>query len=329
MKTRKLLIALLLPASFALSAFAGDDQDSLGLPGDNLDLYGTLELFKKSNSLEEFEKALNTESNKLNNLDLNGDGKTDYIRVEDHMESEAHAIRLSIAVNNTESQDVAVIEVEKTAEGTANLQIVGDEDLYGKGYLVEPKDEKEDGPKSGLDMPDDRYSDPRDPGIVFVNVWGWPCIRYIYAPVYVVWVSPWHWGYYPGWWYGWAPYPWPVYHKHYWYCHGYYYRSNNYHMYHAHKVYYAHRTTSPTYYKQYHGEHGGGNVKPGPYGNKDMKPGPKPGPKTMPGPKGSQKNTGPKNTAPKPKPMPGPRKSGGGAPKPMPGPKGGGGKGHK
>ena len=38
-----------------------NDAELLGLPGDNLDLYATLDLFQKSKTIEEFEKSLNAE----------------------------------------------------------------------------------------------------------------------------------------------------------------------------------------------------------------------------------------------------------------------------
>ena len=55
------------------------DTAILGLPGDNLDLYGVLSLFQKSKTIEDFEKALNEEKTGLNNLDLNLDNKVDFI----------------------------------------------------------------------------------------------------------------------------------------------------------------------------------------------------------------------------------------------------------
>src|SRR5688572_17479774 len=69
-------------------------QDSTGLPGDHFSLQGALDLFKKSTSVEDFEKQLNTESNHVNNLDLNGDKKIDYIRVIDKTKGDAHALIL-------------------------------------------------------------------------------------------------------------------------------------------------------------------------------------------------------------------------------------------
>ena len=48
-----------------------EQTDSLGLPGDNLNLYAVLDLFQKSETFEIFEKKLNEEDSKINNLDLN------------------------------------------------------------------------------------------------------------------------------------------------------------------------------------------------------------------------------------------------------------------
>jgi len=41
----------------------------LGLPGDNLDLYATLDLFQQSKTIEEFEASLNDKETGINNLD--------------------------------------------------------------------------------------------------------------------------------------------------------------------------------------------------------------------------------------------------------------------
>ncbi len=56
-------------------------SDSLGLPGDNLDLYAVLDLFQKSKTIEDFEKSLNLEKTAISNLDLNLDKKVDFIKV--------------------------------------------------------------------------------------------------------------------------------------------------------------------------------------------------------------------------------------------------------
>ena len=173
-------------------------SDSLGMLGDQLDLYGVLDLFKNSDNLEEFEKKLNSEDNEVNNLDLNNDDQIDYIRVIDYQDGNGHAIVLQVPVSETESQDVAVIELDNTANDQAHLQIVGDEDLYGKNYIVEPLD--------------DNNSVANSTTTVVVNVWTWRPVRYFYGPHYHAWVSPWRWSYYPGWWRPWRPMGWYAYH---------------------------------------------------------------------------------------------------------------------
>lgn len=232
MKTRSIFCALFLYLSLSASATVFAQEDSLGLPGDNLDLYGVLDLFKKSGNPEEFEKALNKEDNKLNNLDLNGDGQIDYIRVIDHNEKNAHTLVLQVSINDKESQDVAVIEIEKNADETARMQIVGDEDLYGKDYIIEPADETANKTSTKSSSPP-----------VIVNVYTWPSVRYIYHPTYVVWVSPWSWHVYPVWWTPWRPVYWSVYHPH-WYGHHYHHRVYTHNVVYAHNMYYGHRVVS-------------------------------------------------------------------------------------
>ena len=197
--------------------------DSLGLPGDNLNLYAVLKIFQESPTLEGFERQLNSEESRINNLDLDGDGKIDYIRVVDHIVGTMHDIVLQIAVTGTESQDVAVIQVEKTAENPARVQIIGDEALYGKDYVIEPNydpgSEKVEGvtPNPGYIGITSDTTLSLDGKTIIINrttqaeVAGWPIIRYIYLPDYRPWFSPWHYSYYPPWWDPWRPYFWHYY----------------------------------------------------------------------------------------------------------------------
>ena len=206
-----LAISLMALPIMAQNSDSSSPSDSTGMPGDNFSLQGALEMFKKAPSLEEFEKQLNSEDNAVNNLDLDGDGKTDYVRVIDNMDKDVHAIVLQVSVNEKESQDIAVIEIEKNGNESAILQITGDEDLYPANTIVEPIDEKAaPSSKNVKKGPDARI---KTVGIVF-NVWYWPCIRFIYAPAYVVWVSPWRWNHYPGWWRPWHPRSWGWHHAH-------------------------------------------------------------------------------------------------------------------
>jgi hypothetical protein len=217
--------------------------DSTGLTGDNFSLQGALEMFQKASSPEEFEKLLNAEDNHVNNLDLNEDGDIDYIRVIDNSEKNAHAFVLQAIVSETESQDIAVIELEKTGDTTAILQIIGDEDIYGEQLIVEPGRGEDDNSfihdfnNSVVSGPNAGYNnvEPR----IIINVWFWPSVRFVYAPVYVVWHSPWKWHHYPGWWRPWRPFAWHVWHP----FHRPYY--NHFAVVHTHRVTYAHRIYTP------------------------------------------------------------------------------------
>jgi hypothetical protein len=188
------------------------DDDSTGLPGDHFSLQGALEMFKKAASPEDFEKLINTENNAVNNLDLNEDGEIDYVQVIGKKEKDARIFILRVPVSATENQDIAVIEVEKTGEEAAVLQIVGDEDIYGEEVIVEASDGTDEerpvalsnishGPNAGS------FYKPH----AVVNVWFWPSVRFIYRPAYTVWVSPWRWRAYPAWWRPWRPYGWYAY----------------------------------------------------------------------------------------------------------------------
>lgn len=253
MKKNILFLAIMLTSLFSLPVFSqvNDEPVALGLPGDNLSLFAVLDIFQKSKTLEDFERALNDPDNKVNNLDLNDDGEIDYIKVEGHKEGNTHVIVLQVAVNSKETQDVAVIEVVKDKKNNIHVQIIGDEDLYGKNYVVEPADTAVSGtPNPGYkgDAPIivnnntvNNYNTTTNPSYVSTSVSAWPVVLFLFSPVYVVYRSPWHWGYYPPYWHPWRP----VYYHDYWGYHGHYYRSP-----------YYRRTTViryPRYYNNYAG----------------------------------------------------------------------------
>lgn len=242
-------LSLLLIAGF-LAGISAQAQvsgvDSTGLPGDQFSLQGALDLFKKSDSPESFEKALNEEGNHVNNLDLDGDGKTDYIRVIDHAGDGTHSLVLQVPVSSGEDQDIAVIEVEKTGNEEAVIQIVGDEEIYGEQVIVEPESA---GGQAVSFMYTSVNAGPAAPEMatdagVVVNVWLWPGVRFMFGAGYRPWVSPWRWGSYPGWWRPWHPVRWAVYHPwHMGFCRG-YAVVRTHRVIHAHRIYVPFRTTS-------------------------------------------------------------------------------------
>jgi hypothetical protein len=198
-KIKNVFTTLLLATLISCASLSqnNDDPEALGLPGDNLNLYAVLDIFQKSPTLEEFEKSINQKDNKINNLDLNHDQLVDYINVVHSQEGNFHSIILRVALTEKENQDVAVIEVNKDAAGNVDVQIIGDKDLYGKNYIVEPTNKKniEGTPNPGY----------VDVGVSVYYANDWPVIVHIFSPGYVLYRSPWYWGYYPSYWYPWAP----------------------------------------------------------------------------------------------------------------------------
>lgn len=222
------IIALLTTGLSTVSAQEWPEE-YLGLPGDNLNLYSVMKLFQESETLESFERKLNDENSGINNLDLNSDNLVDYIMVIDYVDGDVHNIVLRVALNRYENQDVAVFTVQRFNNGSVQIQLIGDEELYGKNYIVEPNY-------------DDNFGETPNPGytgrsgfsgnvtVIRTNTFevaAWPLIRFIYLPTYIAWHSLWHWGYYPSFWNPWRPWSWHYYYgyHYHWYPHYYsYYR---------------------------------------------------------------------------------------------------------
>ena len=140
---------------------------------EGLDLKMVAKLFAEAKNLEEFETMLNNPDSAFCNLDLNGDGQVDYLRVVETGEGNKRLIVLQAILAKDIYQDVASIYVEKDeAKNEVKVQIVGDEYVYGTNYIIEP-----------------------------VYVYRPVIYDWFWGPAWVAWSSPWYWGYYPGWWY--------------------------------------------------------------------------------------------------------------------------------
>ncbi len=172
-----------------------------------------MKLFQESETLEGFERNLNDENSRINNLDLNGDNLVDYIMVLDYVDNDAHNIVLRVALNRGEYQDVAVFTVVRHRDGAVQIQLIGDEALYGRNYIVEPIYADNEGltPNPGYLG---RSANNRNAQVVrttTIEINTWPMIRYIYRPGYTAWRSSWYWGYSPVWYNPWQPYYWHYY----------------------------------------------------------------------------------------------------------------------
>lgn len=198
------MMSALLAFLFLASTNAQRGYDRSGYDGDNFSLEGAIELFKNSRSIDDFERRLNTEDTWVNNLDLNYDGRIDYIRVEHIRQGDLHAIVLQVPINRHDVHDVAVIEIEKVGRRKAILQIIGDEDLYGQELIVEPYEG--DGYSNGRGGPSADYDFRRG----YVNVYYWTPVRHIFGRRYRPYISPYRWSYYPTWWSPWRQCGWDV-----------------------------------------------------------------------------------------------------------------------
>jgi hypothetical protein len=152
---------------------------------EGLDLKAVSELFKDSKDLEEFEKALNDPDVGINNLDLDEDGEVDFIRVVEEVADDTHVIILQVPLAENEFQDVATIEVEKSGEDEYNMQVHGNEVIYGVDYYMAP---------------------------TYVHIHAWPIITWIYRPVCRPYRSVFYFRSYPRWWKPYHPVTINVYH---------------------------------------------------------------------------------------------------------------------
>ncbi len=104
-----------------------------GTADQGLDLEALGVLAGQSKDAEEFEKKLNQKGG-VNNLDLDQDGRVEFLKVESEDEAGAKVLRITAVLSEFgEVQHVADIQVERVGQTeTANVQIQGNENIYGR-----------------------------------------------------------------------------------------------------------------------------------------------------------------------------------------------------
>ena len=152
----------------------------------DLDLNAVASLFGSSKDLADFEWRLNDPNSQISNLDLNGNGEVDYLRIIETTRYDIHLIIIQAVIGPDLYQDVATIEVARDRYNETTIQIVGDPYLYGRDYIIEPY----------------YVYTP----VIYNYFWG---SRY-YRPYY----SHYRWGYYPRHYRSWRPRPVPYYNRH-------------------------------------------------------------------------------------------------------------------
>ena len=173
---RVFLFILVLGSLFLVPHFAMADETvtvtaTTADISENLDLKTVATLFGQAKDLEQFEQMLNNPDSAFSNLDLNGDGEVDYLRVVETADGNRHLVVIQAVLAKDIYQDVASIFVEKDEKDQITVQVVGDEYIYGANYIIEPV---------YIYRP-------------YIYDWFW-------GASWVAWHSPYYWGYWPSWW---------------------------------------------------------------------------------------------------------------------------------
>ena len=170
-----LLLAICSSLMIPISSYADETVTVTATSSDiseNLDLKTVATLFGQAKDLEQFEQLLNNPDSAFSNLDLNGDGEVDYLRVIETADNNRHLVVIQAVLARDIYQDVASIFVEKdNTTQSVTIQVIGDEYIYGTNYIIEP---------------------------VYIHrplIYDW-----FWGTSWVCWHSPYYWGYYPHWW---------------------------------------------------------------------------------------------------------------------------------
>jgi hypothetical protein len=95
-----------------------------------LDLDAVTALAKKSKDAADFERLLNSQEEAVNNIDLNDDGKVDYINVTEYGSGDRRGFSLTTEISPGKTQEIATIDFQKEGE-KAVIQTTGNPTLYG------------------------------------------------------------------------------------------------------------------------------------------------------------------------------------------------------
>lgn len=180
----------------------------------NLDLNLVASLFGQASNVEEFETLINNPDSTFSNLDLNGDGQVDYLRVVESSDGNRRLVIIQAVLAQDIFQDVASIYLEKDAStNEVSAQVIGDKFIYGDNYIITP-----------------------------VYLYRPVIYSWLWSSIYMPYCSPWYWDHYPFYWRHW----------HCLTYHDYWRRCYHWHHHHHYCSFHHHHHPHHGYYDMYH-----------------------------------------------------------------------------
>jgi hypothetical protein len=142
-----------------------------------LDLQALGEMVKKSPNPAKLEEELNKPGS-INNLDLNNDGKVDYIKVTESGSGNTRELKFLDQMPDSTDTEIATVKIDKGTDNQATMDISGNQAMYGDNYNYH----------SGFSV-----------GEVLL-------MAYLFSP-HMPYYSPWGFYHYPGYYRSYAPVP--------------------------------------------------------------------------------------------------------------------------
>lgn len=138
MKNNIFRIGLLFLFSFQIQAQYNQVTPTSNQISDNLDLRAVASMFGDASNLEDFERRINDPKYQISNLDLNNDRQVDYLRVVESIERNTHLVIIQSVLDYDIYQDVATIDIDRDYNNRVQVQIVGNNFIYGANCIYEP-----------------------------------------------------------------------------------------------------------------------------------------------------------------------------------------------
>lgn len=128
-------LGALLVLGLMLGGCGGGDSSNVTVVNakDGLNIQALCEVVQKAKDAEDLEKKLNEPGQKVNNLDLDEDGKVDYVGVTEFTKGKTHGFSFTVSIGG-EKQEVATVQIEENSDGTASVEAQGNQHVYGHGH---------------------------------------------------------------------------------------------------------------------------------------------------------------------------------------------------